>query len=299
MPLLTTVAVRSVARISPSFLRLELGGDGLADFGVDGPVYDQRFKLLLPGPSGLPVLSEDNWWAEFCALPVDQRGAVRTYTIRDVRGEGADTRLVVDVVLHPGAHGPGSDWAASARVGDEAMVCVPRRGEPFGGIEWNPAGADRLLLVADETAVPAACSILSALPGDARGSVFLEVPDKHDVQEDITVPDGVSLTWLPREGAPVGERACTAVSEQLGFEVGDFAAAAADASVDLWETPHYSASGEPIGPTPRRGDGRYAWIAGESGMVKALRRYLVNELEMPRSQVCFMGYWRQGVASGR
>ena len=36
-------AVR-VDRISPSFVRVELGGPALADFGVDGPLYDQRIK---------------------------------------------------------------------------------------------------------------------------------------------------------------------------------------------------------------------------------------------------------------
>ncbi len=42
--------------------------------------------------------------------------------------------------------------------------------------------------------------------------------------------------------------------------------------------------------------GVYAWIAGESAMVTSLRRYLVKELGMDRSQVAFMGYWRRGVA---
>ena len=40
----------------------------------------------------------------------------------------------------------------------------------------------------------------------------------------------------------------------------------------------------------------YAWIAGESWLVKALRRSLVNELGLERAQVAFMGYWREGVA---
>jgi hypothetical protein len=40
----------------------------------------------------------------------------------------------------------------------------------------------------------------------------------------------------------------------------------------------------------------YAWIAGESWMVKALRRSLVTELDVDRRQVAFMGYWRQGVS---
>jgi NADPH-dependent ferric siderophore reductase len=40
----------------------------------------------------------------------------------------------------------------------------------------------------------------------------------------------------------------------------------------------------------------YAWIAGESWMVKALRRSLVTELGVDRRQVAFMGYWRDGVS---
>ncbi len=43
-------------------------------------------------------------------------------------------------------------------------------------------------------------------------------------------------------------------------------------------------------------DGLYAWIAGESKVVTGLRRHLVNELHIDRSQVAFMGYWRRGVA---
>ncbi|HWJ82549.1 MAG TPA: siderophore-interacting protein [Nocardioides sp.] len=268
MPLLATVSVRATERISPSFVRLVLGGPDLADLGVDGPTYDQRFKLHLP-----------------C-------GTVRTYTIRDVRGSGAETRIVLDVVLHPGEHGPGSAWAASAAVGDEVKVLVPRRGQPFGGIEWDPGAADRLLLVADETAVPAVASILGALPGDARGAAFLEVPTPADLQ-DLRAPAGFSITWLPRSGAPVGSRVVAAVGEHLGFAAA--AGAADEVDPDLWETPTYSSSGETLTARPAR-DGRYAWVAGESGMVTALRRHLVRDLGLPRQQVAFMGYWRRGVA---
>ena len=68
---------------------------------------------------------------------------------------------------------------------------------------------------------------------------------------------------------------------------------------DLWETPTYSSSGEELdGPVTVGHDvaGIYAWIAGESRMVTTLRRCLVNEVEMDRRQVAFMGYWRHGVA---
>jgi NADPH-dependent ferric siderophore reductase len=292
VPLLATVSVHSVERPTPSFVRVELCGPALADFGVDGPTYDQRFKLLLPGPAGLPALSAEGWWSELQALPEDQRCAVRTYTIREVRGAGADTRIVVDLVLHPGAHGPGSSWAATAAVGDEVTVCVPRRGEPFGGIEWDPGYADRLLLVGDETAVPAVASILGSLPDDARGAAFLEVPDDADVQA-LAAPAGVEVTWLPRAGEPVGSRAVPAVADHLGFR--PLGSTVDDVDPDLWETPTYSSSGEPL-PAAASGDGRYAWIAGEAGMVTTLRRHLVNELGLPRQQVAFMGYWRTGVA---
>jgi NADPH-dependent ferric siderophore reductase len=43
-------------------------------------------------------------------------------------------------------------------------------------------------------------------------------------------------------------------------------------------------------------DGLYAWIAGEAKVVTGLRRALVKDLGIDRHQVCFMGYWRVGVA---
>ncbi|WFR68758.1 SIP domain-containing protein [Curtobacterium flaccumfaciens] len=40
----------------------------------------------------------------------------------------------------------------------------------------------------------------------------------------------------------------------------------------------------------------YAWIAGEAGCVKELRRHLVRGVGLDRKQVAFMGYWRHGKA---
>ena len=294
MALLARVTARSVERLSSSYLRIELGGPDLVHLGVDGPTYDQRIKLVFPGPGGLPVLGQESWWADFCALPEAERGHVRTYTIREVRGSAGAPTIVVDFVLHPDTHGPGSSWAAEAAVGDELLAVLPRRGEVFGGIEWAPGEADRLLLVADETAVPAACSILGSLPADACGAAFLEVPEEDDVQQ-VAAPSGVAVRWLPRRGAPVGTLVFEAVGRHLGFPGPVANGASVPVDPDVWETPTYSSSGEPVS-SDEPAEGRYAWIAGESGMVTALRRHLVNELGLPRRQVCFMGYWRQGVA---
>lgn len=303
--LLDEVEVVRADQLSPSFVRVELGGACLAEFGVDGPLYDQRIKLVFPGVPGGPPPSfegfDDSWWETWLSRPEEERGHMRTYTVRDVVGEGADTRLVVDIVVHADDHGepgPGCSWGAAAKPGDRLVLMAPRRGHAYGGIEFDPGASRQLLLVGDETAVPAICAILEQLPWDATGAAFLEVPLGSDV---LTVqhPEGVQVVWLARDGEPHGARLHAAVVDHLG------AGAAAvvepdDVDPDLWETPTYSSSGEDVESEPALVghdlDGLYAWIAGESGVVTGLRRVLVKDLGVDRRQVAFMGYWRRGVA---
>lgn len=244
---------------------------------------------------------------------------MRTYTVREVRGSGPGTRVVVDIVLHAPPCGPGSTWATSATVGDRLVLLGPRRGMTYGGIEFvPPVGTTRLLLVGDETAVPAIAATLAdlaaggaglatglagALVDGVSGQVFLEVPLDADAQP-LIAPPGVRVTWLPRNGAEHGSAALAAVAEHLAAELLAEPATLAPAGEDeidpdLWETPSYSSSGEQIAEEPASDavlPGLYAWIAGESAMVTTLRRHLVRDLGVDRAQVAFMGYWRRGVA---
>jgi NADPH-dependent ferric siderophore reductase len=299
--LLEEIEVTGVERLSPSFVRVEFGSPALADFGVDGPLYDQRIKLIFPNAAGrLPTLvADDAWFETWLDIPESERGAMRTYTVRTVRGSGADTRLVVDFVIHGhgGESGPGGDWGATAEVGQRVITMAPRRGVPFGGIEFEPGTAKRLLLVGDETAVPAVAAILECLPPTARGAAFLEVPVADDVL-DLRKPDGLEIHWLPRGGAPRAEALHAAVLEHLGEEPAEPVVDEIDP--DLWETPTYSSSGEDVDAAVRHVghdyDDLYAWIAGESKLVTGLRRAMVKDLGIDRHQVAFMGYWRLGVA---
>lgn len=308
--ILDEVEVRSAERVSPSYVRIELGGACLAEFGVAGKLYDQRIKLVFPNAAGnLPSFAgmDDSWWATWLQIPEDERGSMRTYTVRDVLGSGDETRLVVDIVVHEAEHdddaGQGNAWAQRAKAGDRLVLMAPRRGHEYGGIEWAPGTASRLLVVGDETAVPAIRGVLRDLPADAEGAAFLEVPTADDIQHDVTKPEGVELTWLPREGAARGAGLHAAAVAHL---TGDASAAPAvsdeEIDPDLWETPVYSSSGEEVAEAtvvPDAGTpyaGLYAWIAGESKIVTGLRRHLVNELGVDRKQVAFMGYWREGVA---
>ena len=300
--LIAEVRVARIERLSPTFIRTELAAPELEHFGVDGPLLDQRIKLVLPHEDG-PVPSfagaDDSWYTTWLARPIQERGHMRTYTVRDVVGSGPDTRLVVDFVVHEdGLAGPGAGWALRAGVGDGLVVLAPRRGVPYGGIEFTPGDASSLLLVGDESAVPAVAGILRDLAADTRGRVFLEVPYPGDVQ-DLAMPEGVLITWLARGHAQVGEVLVPAVREYVGLPTLIAPEVTPEVDPDLWETPLWSSSGEDLDDHHVVGhdlDGLFAWIAGESSMVTRLRRALVKEVGIDRRQVAFMGYWRRGVA---
>ena len=124
--ILDEVEVVAVERLSPSFVRVELGGPALADFGVDGPLYDLRIKLVFPNDAGrLPSFAgaDESWWDTWLELPEAERGHMRTYTVRAVRGSGAG---------HPDGRRPG---AAPGRGRGRARLRVGRAGDRRG-----PAG---------------------------------------------------------------------------------------------------------------------------------------------------------------
>ncbi|MEU8203764.1 siderophore-interacting protein [Streptosporangium sp. NPDC049046] len=284
------VAVLRTERLSPSFVRVTFGGEDLAGFADNG--FDQRIKVILPLPDGsiTPLGEGADWYQRWRALPDELRNPIRTYTVRAVRPEQRE--LDVDFVLH-GETGPASRWATHASPGDRVVVVGPNAAHPgpTGGQEWAPpAGASHLLLAGDETAVPAIAAIVESLSGSVRATALLEIPKAADALR-LDVRPGVKVTWLPRGGARHGDLLIPAVRETLGALTAERAVTGAanpleDVDVDaeiLWEVPEAP-----------KGDGLYAWLAGEAGMVKLLRRHLVQETGVDRSSVAFMGYWRLG-----
>ncbi|QPE05542.1 siderophore-interacting protein [Microbacterium schleiferi] len=291
--------VSAVDRVSPTFVRITFTGADFDEFGDPERVLDQRIKLIFPPSSGrLPDLGHPggDWWSAFLAIPEDERGSMRTYSMRQLRVDEGGTSVVVDFVLHlePGFTGPASSWASQASVGDELLLIGPRRGRPSGGgIEYAPGDAREILLAGDETAAPAIARILEDIDRDAVGLAVIEVPSDADALS-IDAPRGVDVRWVPRDGATVGSALIPTVLGELG------ATATVTVTDDgteelLWETPVFSGSGEALDDTTDAID-RYFWIAGESSVVTTLRRHLVKDLGIHRSQVAFMGYWRRGVA---
>ncbi|MET8089241.1 siderophore-interacting protein [Micromonospora sp. NPDC005220] len=284
------VTVRAVRRLSPSFTRVTFTGADLDRIADNG--YDQRIKLglPLPGQHGVPLPQGADWYAQWRALPEHLRNPIRTYTVRAVRPHLAE--VDVDLVLH-GDSGPATRWARRAAVGDEIALVGPDAGYDgnHGGVEFRQSTGGALLLAGDETAVPAISSICERLPLDARGTVVLEVPDAADVLP-LIAPPGVEVRWLARGADGYGSRLVPAVvaaaGELLAPDASTVARPVPDVDVDteiLWEVPAEAAS-VPL----------YAWLAGEAGVIRHLRRHLVAERGLDRRAVAFMGYWRLGHA---
>jgi NADPH-dependent ferric siderophore reductase len=176
----------------------------------------------------------------------------------------------------------------------------------YGGVEWRPPAPDlvsRVLLVGDETAAPAICSILEGALHDGtalhdgdrvgyRGHAVIEVPTAADVLP-LDVPAGIEVRWLVRGETPRGVLALDAVREICAADphprAGDCGEELPEVDVDaelLWENGAAAPAGTRNGP--------FAWVAGEAAMVRDIRRHLVGEACLERSRVVFMGYWREG-----
>ncbi|MFI5678257.1 siderophore-interacting protein [Streptomyces cellulosae] len=253
-------------RLGPSLVRVSFGGEDLRAFFSGG--RDQSLSLFLPHPGQseprVPIELGDGWWQGWRELPDGVRAVMRSYTLRDLRcGPGGHTEEIdIDFVLHAPA-GPASAWAARAAAGDKVLLLGPAVADNRAIRFRPPQDTDLVVVWGDETAVPAACSIVESLPAGTRARVWLEVPHAGDVQDLVTAADA-EITWLVREES--------------------------------------RATGSPLALTPIRAaqlpsaERPYVWMAGESGCVKELRRHFVREREFDRRRITFVGYWRQGLS---
>ena len=180
--------VRSTQRLTPSMVRVVLGGGDLDEF-VPTPYSDQYiFAQFFPG--GTPYTAPFDP-VDFEALDSDRRPRGRHYTVRawdDDKGE-----LILDFVAH-GDHGYAGPWAQRAQPGD----CLQFIG-PSGAYAPDPDAAWHLM-AGDESAVPAIGASLDALKPKAR-AVVLVVVDGPDDELALTTPGDANITWLHRRGA--------------------------------------------------------------------------------------------------
>ena len=137
-----------------------------------------------------------------------------------------------------------------------------RPGDPLlllgpGGAYAPDPTADWHLMVGDESALPAIGAALERVPAGVPVHALVEVDGPAD-QQALTTPGRLDLRWCHRDPArPV----------QL---------------VDA-----LAALTFPAGRV-------HAFVHGEAGVVRALRRHLLDERGVPRDDLSVSGYWRRG-----
>ncbi|GAA0999407.1 siderophore-interacting protein [Acrocarpospora macrocephala] len=256
-----TLTVQGRERISPHFMSITLGGDDFQHLEQSG--YDQAGRLFFadPGQDEVVLPSSEKWMLQYTLQPAKRRPRVRSYSIRRLRPE--ISAFDIEVAIHEeqasdGPAAPGTAWALAAEPGDKVgFLDEGYCYVPTPGAAWQ-------LLVGDESALPAILAILErstdALPAEA----FLEVPTSEDVRREVIAPAATRIHWLPRNEPSMrpGTLALQAVK---------------DAQL-------------PPGPF-------YTWTAGESSLPTGIRRHLVSERNVARSDIAFRGYWKYGRAS--
>ena len=151
--------------------------------------------------------------------------------------------------------GPGSTWAQQARPGQ--IVAVSH--QPGGAYKVDTS-ADWYLIGGDEAALPAVGTLLEALPASCFAHVFVEVADVAEELE-LESPARFQVTWLHHGGA------AGRVGRKLEHAVREF------------RFPE--------------GSGR-VWIGCEAGVMREIRRHLLNERGMDRAHAHTQGYWKYG-----
>ncbi len=127
-----------------------------------------------------------------------------------------------------------------------------------GGAYSPDPAADWHLLVADSSALPAVLNAAEALPGDAKVQIFVEVANASEEQNFPLFPNG-QVTYLHSGSVVPGDLLIQAVSQ-----------------TQWW---------------PGRVQ---AFVHGEAGFVRELRRHLLGERGIDRADLSISGYWRVG-----
>ncbi|MFV0524830.1 MAG: siderophore-interacting protein [Acidimicrobiales bacterium] len=240
-PPLQPVAVVARLERSPRLLRITLAGDGLRDLVVEQPASSVRLLIPSPGAAGL---QRPEWDGNQYLLADGSRAVLRTFTpVNHDRGEG---RLDLDIVRHPG--GAVSTWAETVEPGSPAAISGPAR-----GYEPDPT-ATRLLVLGDETALPAAAQVVAAA---GRTEVHLEVAEATALI-DMAGPADRPPTWHVTEPGARPGWALVGVVQQL-------------TALD---------------------PGTRVWAAGEAAAMQAIRTHLFGTLGVARSQAEVRGYWK-------
>ncbi|MDB5892194.1 MAG: FAD-binding 9, siderophore-interacting [Polaromonas sp.] len=221
--------------------RITLRGAELEGFEVHDPA--SYIKLIFPEPG---QLEPDR------PLPDGPRAkSMRTYTPLALRP--ALHEVDVDFVLH--GEGPASTWAAQAALGQKIFLMGPGP-----GYKLDQAAA-ALLMIGDDSALPAFETVLAALPDAVQAQLLVEVTS---ADEERPLAGASHVQWVVR--GPDNTQAGRALEAALRAR----------------------------GPIP---PGTRIYLACEAAAMRRLRSLLTTELAVERSRIVGRGYWKLATAN--
>lgn len=124
------------------------------------------------------------------------------------------------------------------------------------GLYEPPAHTDWQIFVTDATGLPALGRLVENLPAHVRATAIVEVADPSHEQQIESAAD-VEFVWLHGTGNGIAASALPEAIRRLSIPEG---------------------SG-------------YVWVAGESGMLRDIRKYLRHDLGLPADAYKVIGYW--------
>ncbi|SEB54217.1 NADPH-dependent ferric siderophore reductase, contains FAD-binding and SIP domains [Paramicrobacterium humi] len=245
--------VQSVTPLNDSMVRVTVADESLLGFDAPGPT--DHVKLFFPDPE-TGRLTTPEVTAEGLKRPTDGVILSRDFTPLVYREENASglPELDIDFVRH-GDDGPATAFASSVKPGDLLGVAGPR------GSKLAPEGISRVVLIADETALPAFTRWLDLLPTGVKVTAIVLVNDE-DAETYLTDEhrSRTNIEMLYREDGP----------GQLLEAVRSLGPLDADT---------------------------YVWAAGEASELVPVRRYLRRDLGLGKEQAEVEGYWKRGIVN--
>jgi NADPH-dependent ferric siderophore reductase len=157
-----STTVTDVSWLTPSMVRVVVGGPDLEGFGV-GSFTDHYVKCRFGDK-------------------------MRSYTVRAWDPERR--LLTLDFVVH-GDRGIAGPWAAGAKPGDTFEIVGP------GGAYSPDPAADWHLMVGDDAVLPAIAVSLSRVPAGVPVFAVIEV-DGHEHRQPLDSPGDLDVIWVHR-----------------------------------------------------------------------------------------------------
>lgn len=247
LPNMHEVMVTGVANVTPHMRRVTVSCADVAPF-IGG---DMHIRILVPPKGRQPVWPWYRTDGRIAWPDGEDELLVRAYTIRAVDVERRE--LCIDFFQHPmpSVTTPGANFAQNCQPGDRFALLGPGS----GGLPVS----SRMLLIGDESALPAIARIIAEVAPGTDIEAIIEVEDSRE-EQPLPTESTLKVRWLHRRLYPRGAN---------GILVDEAKAAIAASGHDT-----------------------FVWAAGEKADARSVRSFLKSR-KHDRKSMYVAWYWER------